>query len=76
MGEQIALIDIQFNTVTGITGFPALLSAIDNGNLVEAAFQLVNSQRTLDVGATRTLACLESLTTGYTALLGQVIPSS
>ncbi len=74
MGEQITLIDIQFNTVTGITGFPALLSAIDNGNLVEAAFQLVNSQRTLDVGATRTLACLESLMTGYTALLGQVIP--
>ena len=75
-GEQIALIDIQFNTKTGIAGFPALLSAIDNGDLVEAAFQLVNSQRTLDVGATRTLACLESLMTGYTASLGQIIPKS
>jgi GH24 family phage-related lysozyme (muramidase) len=71
--ERIALVDIQFNTASGIRGFSKMLSAIKTGDIPITAFEFINSQRTLDIGARRTLACLEELMSQYSSWLGNIV---
>jgi hypothetical protein len=73
--QDVALIDIQYNTAGGLNSFPSMLTALSQGDLLRAVFQLCDAQRTTQAAGltTRTAAEVVNMLQGLSSVVGQIV---
>jgi hypothetical protein len=73
--QDVALIDIQYNTAGGLKAFPSMLTALSKEDYLQAVFQLCDAKRTTQAPGltTRTGAEVVNMLEGFENLVGQII---
>jgi GH24 family phage-related lysozyme (muramidase) len=73
--QWVALVDVQYNLIGGLTAFPSMLRALHNNDDLEAAFQLVDASRTTQYAGltTRTEAELGNILFSDAAKVGNLV---
>jgi hypothetical protein len=68
--QWVALVDVQYNMTGGLSAFPSMLRALQDGDFMRAAFQLVDARRTTQYAGltTRTEAEFQNLLYGLGGL--------